>query len=303
MYNVKGRGFDRWITEPVHHIEAGKLHDYIVEKLDSSNIKLNNIMTPEFALQEGAFVIDVRSQCYFKNSGFKKNLVLEVEVMDEHHLIAPVLHDGNLSVKGHGRQLSYFPLDKKRLLITDSWYSENRLLNLHEMRNVVLEVLSVKGWKLGKVIRESAYVSEIPLSPPAINEERYVINLRGLFHDTTGSTISMATELIEQMVNTSFRYGELKEVVRNFRREKEIDRQFLRFLNRLLIKQKQHQVFDIIYKQNFSLIERYSRGQVRAVDRYRILAGKSNYEVGHLLKSLKLSNVFTLTRMSNSSAS
>lgn len=302
LQHVKSAKFEKWIAEPYHHIEAKKFHEVIEAKLDSENLRLNNMMSPEFAIQEGSFVIDARSECYYSKSGFKKSLILEVELVDEHHLIAPVVFDNHLDVKENARHISYYPLNSNTLLIKDFWYSDNRQLNLNEMRNSLMDTLAAKGWKISKVTREETSVSEMPLVPPTIREEGRVISLAGLFHDTTGSSISMATALIEQMVKTSFRYGELKEVVKKFRKQMEIDRQFLRFMNRLLIEQKQHQVFEVLYKQSTPLIERFSRGNLKVIDRYKIIAGKSNYEVGHLLKSVKLSNVFTLTRLTNNTA-
>lgn len=300
--HVKTAKFEKWITDPYHHIDAKKFHEGVTKRLDAENLRLNNMMSPEFAIQEGSFVIDTRNECYFSKSGFKKCLTLEVELTNEHHLIAPVVFDNHLEEKESARHISYYPLNSHTILIKDFWFSDNRQLNLNEMRNSLLDTLAFKGWKISKVIREENSVTELPLVPPMIREEGRVISLAGLFHDTTGSSITMATTLIDQMVKTSFRYGELKEVVKKFRKQMEMDRQFLRFMNRLLIEQKQHQVFEVLYKQPTPLIERFSRGNLKVIDRYKIIAGKSNYEVGHLLKSVKLSNVFTLTRLTNNTA-
>jgi lycopene beta-cyclase len=302
QHQMKGEKFEKWITEPYHHIESTKFHEVISSKLDPENLRLSNMMSAEFAIQEGSFVIDARTECFFSKSGYKKDLILEVELADDHHMIAPVVFDNHVDRKESARHISYYPLTSNTLLIKDCWYSDNRQLNLNEMRNSLMETLSNKGWKITRVIREETKITDVPLSPPVIREEGRVISLAGLFHDTTGSSITMATTLIDQMVKTSFRYGELKEVVKKFRNRMEIDRQFLRFMNRLLIEQKQHQVFEVLYKQPSPLIERFSRGNLKVIDRYKILAGKSNYEVGHLLKSVKLSNVFTLTRLSNNTA-
>jgi len=302
LQHVKSAKFERWISDPYHHIEAKKFHEVIANNLGSENLRLNNMMSPEFGIQEGSFVIDARNECYFSKKGFKKSLILEVELTEEHNLIAPVVFDNHLENKESARHISYYPINSHTLLMKDFWYSDNRHLNLNEMRNSLMDTLSDKGWKIAKVLREETNISDIPLVPPLYREEGRVISLAGLFHDTTGSSITMATTLIDQMVNTSFRFGELKEVVKRFRKQAEMDRQFLRFMNRLLIEQRQHQVFEVLYKQSFPLIERFSRGNLKVIDRYKIIAGKSNYEVGHLLKSVKLSNVFTLTRLTNNTA-
>jgi lycopene beta-cyclase len=271
--HIIGPQISRCIKDSYHYIDSKKFNSHIEQNLGPSRLCLNHLMTPEFASQEGSFVIDARNECYFSKSGFKKCLIIEVEFVEEHQLSAPIIFDNNIETKNFTRHISYYPLDKKSLLIKDLRYSDHGQINLTEMRSALSETIKTKGWKIAKVNREDVVVSKVPLTPPFIKEEGKVVNLCGLFHDTTGSSLSMATALIEQMIKTSFRYGELKEVVRKFRKQTEMNRDFLRFINRLLIEKRELHIFEVLYAQPYPLIERFFCGNLKALDRYRMKAG------------------------------
>lgn len=281
-HQIKFPKFQKWFFHPYHLIDSQHFHQQIYESLGPSVIRLNNSIDKELALKEASFVIDARNQCHYKRKGFRKYLILEIELIQDHNLIAPVIFDGGKEEKDHLRSLSYFPLGHRTLLVKDFWYSKNNQINLHQMRNTLTSSLAFFGWKISKVLREDSGIEVVPLSEPIFVQENRVINLAGLFHDTTGCSIPAATKLIEKMVQTSFRYGEIKEIVATFRKDQEKNKKFFRFLNHLIIEKKQH-VFETIYQQPCSIIERFSRGELNFLDRSRILVGKSRLQFFRLL--------------------
>lgn len=281
-HHIKFPRFEKWITDPYHLLESKRLNEVVSKVLGSEVLILNNEKNLEMALQEGSFVIDARNICHYKKKGFRKYLVMEVELSEDHHLIAPVIFDAGVDSKEQFRSFRYFPLSPRKLLVKDFWISENNQINLHEMRNALNASLLLRGWKIERVLREDSGLMEVPMSQAIIPQEGKVINLAGLFHDTTGCSIPMAVNLIEKMVNTSFRFGELKEVVQKFRRENESDKKFFQFLNRLMIEDKQ-QVFEAIYQQPYPVLERFSKGRLNVVDRSRILFGKSGHQIKQLM--------------------
>lgn len=296
QHHIKFRKFERWMTDSYHLIDSKKLHEVVSEKI-SSDLRLNNHMTMEMALQEGSFVIDARNICHYKKAGYKKCLRMEIELTENHHLIAPVVFDEGVERKDLFRNIRYLPLNENTLLIKDYWYSDNKNINIEEMRRALHETIQQRGWKVKRVLREECNCTIIPLSQPIIRQEGRVINLAGISHDLTGCSIPAATKLIDKMVSTSFRFGELKEVVTTFRKEIEHDSKFFRFLNKQLLEDNQHELFEAIYKQPYPIIERFSRGNLNTMDRLRILIGKTNYQTGHLFqllipfpKLLKVSN-------------
>jgi hypothetical protein len=119
-----------------------------------------------------------------------------------------------------------------------------------------------------------------------VRDENRVVSLAGLFHDTTGCPIAFATRLVDRMVATSFRYGELREVVREFRRETEPQRRYLRYLNRQLFHAGSAHLFEAIYSQPYPVIERFSRGELMFLDRSRITLGRSHRQISGLARLL-----------------
>jgi lycopene beta-cyclase len=298
QHQIKFKKFEKWVTDPYHLIDSRKLHEVVSAFLGKEILELNNKMSAELALQDAAFVIDARNICHYKKTGYRKFLSMELELIEEHNLIAPVILDEVVTKKAIFRNLQYLPLGPKTLLVKDFWYSDDKNSNFNEMKDAFNETIALKGWKVKRVLREDSGQSEIPTSAPSFRQEGRVINLAGIFHDVSGCSVPMATKLIDRMVQTSFRFGELREVVSTFRKEHEMDRQFLRFLNRLLIEQKQHQVFEVIYNQSYSLIERFSSGKLNLIDRYRIILGKSNYKLHHLLRSIVSLPNYKLSKIS-----
>ena len=277
-HQIKFPRFHKWLMSPYHLIESQHFHDMIFKAIGPDRVKLSDTMDIELALREASFVIDTRNRCHYKKKGFRKFLYLDVELSEDHHLIAPVVFEGCLDKNGSARNFRYFPLGPRRLLVNDFWYSKNNQLHLSEMRLELSASLSQRGWKISRVIREDFGVSEVPISDPIILQEGRVINLASLFHDTTGCAIPLSTRLIDRMVQTSFRFGEIKEVVTKFRQEHEADKKFFRFLNRLLLEENQ-QIFEAIYQQPAQVLERFHRGKLNYLDRSRIIVGKSRSQL------------------------
>lgn len=258
---------------PFHLIDSRHLHELLLEKLPAQAIRLNNRLRAGLALQESSFVIDTRDICHFKKAGYKKYLTVEIELQHDHGVVAPVLFNKNVKNKDGSRVFSYFPLSSKVLLINDYWFSSSKVLNVEQMREALNETMTYLGWKVKKIIREESGVTVVPTSEPLFRQEGRVINLAGLFHDTTGSSIGHATRLIEKMVNTSFRFGELREVVNLYRSEIENDRKFLRYINKMLTEDKPGHLFEMVHEEPF-LLERFSRGELNFFDRSKIVLNK-----------------------------
>lgn len=269
-HHVRFKKMEKIITNPYHLIDSKKLHEVVSNKL-GSDLKLNNKIPLELALQESAFVIDTRNECHYKKMGYKKVLTLEIELEEDHNLIFPVVVDEIIEKKEIYRNISYFPLTNRSILLKDQWYSDNKKLELDEMRSSLLSTIKDKNWKIKKVIREEHAVVAVPTTSPTFHQEGRVISLAGLFPETTASSIQSITKLIDEMVSTSFRYGELREIVSKFRKSEEHTQNFFRTLNRQLIEEKKDSVIEKIYNQPYSLIERFSKGNLNFFDRSRIV--------------------------------
>ena len=218
-------------------------------------------------------MIDTRNLCHIREQAFKKYLIWEVHLADDHHLIAPIIFDAGCVQKDHFRKLHYMPTGPRNLIIKDEWFSDDKNINHEEMIRTLSETMKIKGWKINKVMREEIGMKPLPTISGIISEERRVINLSGLSNDLTGCSISGTTKLIDELVSTSFRYGEVKEVVKAFKAKRERNRKFLLYLNRQLIHHHHTSLFADIYSQPYPVLERFSKGTLSFFDRSRIALG------------------------------
>jgi lycopene beta-cyclase len=288
QHQIKISGLEKWISNPVHLISSKHLNERIMSALGPQIIKTNNKISTEIALQEGSFVIDARNICHYKRKAFRKFLSLEIELTHDHNLITPVIFDDRFTQDQSYHYLHYLPLSARKILVKQVWFSKREEMNLEKLHEELNHSLSVMGWNNKRVIKEECGIADLPLSSPVIRQEGRVINLAGIFHDLTGCPIPTATKLIDQMVKTSFRFGELKQVVTHFRKDYERNGRFLRLLNQILINENQHQVFKAIYHRPSPLMERFFQGRLSFLDRSRIMAGKS-HRLGNLFNLFALS--------------
>jgi lycopene cyclase len=276
---------NRTIHEKWHLIAPERLQQVLTRKL-GNKLRINKTLTPEFALKDSSFVIDTRNSCYFKRTGFKKNLTYEIEILQGHELRDPVIFDSCVNQKERFRCLSYFPLDSQRILIKDSWYSTNLSIQMDEMRSALGDFISTKGWGSARILREEGHCSELPLSPPVFREEGRVISLGGLFHDLTGCSIVMATSLIEEMIKTSFRFGELKELIRGFRQKMEFERKYIRLLNQQIMEENPGKMFEFIFSQSDAFLKRFSGLNLSVMDRPRMIALSSKIKAETIFETM-----------------
>lgn len=278
-HRVRFPKFEKVIDNSFHLISSDQIHSVVSSALPSNVLCLNNELSARLALDEASFVIDTRNICGYKKCGFQKVFAIEVELEAPHQISEPVLMDSTISQRDKFRCLHYIPLSENRILIKDQRYSANKEINLSEMKQDLMKVLEFYDWKIKRIIREESSCRAMPISSPLFRQEGRVINLAGIFHDTTGCSIPTATRLIDKMVATSFRLGELKEVVRTFRDDLESDRKFFRFLNKSFIDSAADNNFfyQDIYQMPHPLIERFLRGKLTFMDRSRIIFGRMTY--------------------------
>ena len=269
-HRINLNDFQKTYHGPCHLIDGHNLHKILLEKLPSRSLRLNNPITLELAVQESSFVIVTRDVCHFKKCSYKHSLTMEVELQSNHGLSAPVLFDTRISNDDSLRIFSYYPLSPNVLLIKDSCFSHDPSMSFESRRSELSRAILNLGWRVEKVLKEEISTNVLPTSKPIYYQEGRVINLAGLSHDITGCSIPHATRLIEKIVNTSFRFGEIKEIVSDFRNNIERDRNFLRYVNKLIVQKKSHHLMEFIYKEP-QLLENFSRGSLSFIDRSRIL--------------------------------
>ena len=273
-HRVHFPGDSRSLGGKYHSISSKKFHQVILSSLQSKNLKLNNEIPIELAVREGSFVIDTRNICLIKNVAYQKCVGIEVELEMEHGLEQPIMLDAMVNQEDGYHFLSYFPLSSRVLLVRDTRYSKDQNLNSSEIKSEMGKRLKAKGWTINKILREENKISPIPLSTPFIREEGRIVSLGGIFHDSTGHALPDAVKLIDLMVRSSFRFGELKTIVSNFRRKKENQRIFFRLWNRFVFESNDphdsYKMFQKIYQLPDPVIQKFNCGELDLWDKSRI---------------------------------
>lgn len=264
---IKIKNTEKILSISTSLISASDFHSYSASML-KDRVKLNNDMSLEIALRQSSFVIDTRDTCYFRSTGYKHELRLEVELEDIHSLLMPCLFE---TLEEPGDTFSYFPLNENRLILSHTFLSEQSAKKRDEQINRILCFLKRKGFKIKKVLSEDMSLHYVPQERPHIHQENRVLSLADFNHPSAGRTITEIARLLKKMTSTSFRYGELKSLMRIENPVIEKRSHFCFYLNRQILK-NEGVVLDSIFNQSSAVIERYFMKDLSPVDQYRILS-------------------------------
>lgn len=282
VHQFKSSVVDRWISSPLHMITPESLHTVAFEKL-KSHVKLNNEISLELALQDSSFVIDTRDTCYFRKAGFVHELSLEIELENPHYFKSPVLFDGESC--GADEYFSYFPLNDSRLIISHSNFHQSNRSKRDDQFNRILNFANQKGFRISKVVKENCSSRFLPVTKPYVHQESRVISLAGFMNPTTGCRLTALAGVIDKMTKTSFRYGELKALLKKESQDFENRTEFYLYLNQQVLK-NHSSVFEAVFDQSQNVIDRFYQNKLSFLDRSRIIYGHSHRKVNEMAKLL-----------------
>lgn len=223
------------------HLVLSKKIEQKARSLLGNKLKLNNNLSPELALPESSFVLDARGVVYHKSKGYRRTCYYLLELKNPHHLVVPVIYD-SLQESTSTLYRAYYPIQENIILVKEVIYQLNNRWSESEIAGFFRD----KGWSVQRVLRHEVYTEELPLEHPFIPEQGKLINLAGFYDYVTGCELKAGLDLIEDMVRTSFRFGELKEIVRAHRRRHSSDSDFKLLINQSLMKPKASTLLDTI---------------------------------------------------------
>lgn len=264
-------------TDEYHSITSERFHDVISLTLKPNQLILNENKSIEEALAESSFVVDARNIFSCEKTAYQKFYGLLVELEKAHDLDAPILMDATVEQKDGYRFIYYLPWDETKILLEDTRYSSNPNVDIQQFREDLFHVADQRGWKIKNIVRDESGSLPIPLTRPHVNKLDRVINLAGIFHDTTGYSLPDAVRLIERMVNAEFLFQNLRDVVEKYNQEKEGNRQGFRLLNRVMFEvcdpEDRYKVFEYFYRLPHPVIQRFYKGDLRIIDWIRFFVG------------------------------
>ena len=219
--------------------------------------------------------------------GFQKFVGLELSTRAPHGEMIPTIMDARVTQLDGYRFFYVLPLSPTTLLVEDTRYSDTPDLDPKALQPGVREYAEKRGWPIGEEIRLEKGVLPITLAhdfdafwrAPSAGPAR--IGMRaGLFQPTTGYSLPEAVRMARIISTecTPLDTATVDAKVRAYAQNKYRNQSFMRFLNRMLFlgadPDQRYRILQRFYTLPQDLIERFYAGQIRPMDKVRILTGK-----------------------------
>lgn len=271
--------FPRYQRTNAHRIctmEPTHFHQTAREKLGANTVYLNREITPEEAMKAASFVIDTVPRGYYKALGYQKTHGLVLKLVHPHRLTVPVTMDATVPQINGFRYVQALPLTEDTLVVKDVRFSSDPQLYHEDLEPELLRELHQRRWVVGDILERETQFRKIPRESGENFCEGRIIRLDSFVHDITGDALPDAVRLIDRMVKTSFRLGELKDVMKSYNQERKTRKKLLRFMNRMLYQAKtpcreRYQFFESLHSMPLPVRERFYKGDMEVFDIIRTL--------------------------------
>ena len=274
-------------AERFHEVLTHALGDAVLLGAPVDIVDRNTVQIGTLTLQ-AKVVIDGRGQQLSPHMrcAYQKFVGREVLLGEPHGQDIPIIMDATVPQNGGYRFVYTLPFDDCRILVEDTYYSNQPELDRGAVGDHIDRYIAGRGWKVKRVVREETGVLPIALSGDieAFWRDKQgalpCSGLRaGLFHATTGYSLLFAVRLADMIaeldtLDADSVYRTTKDFsVQQWRRQG-----FMRLLNRMLFfaspPLQRYRILQRFYKLPQQLIERFYAAQPTWVDRLRILTGK-----------------------------
>ncbi|MXP67134.1 lycopene beta-cyclase CrtY (plasmid) [Pantoea sp. Nvir] len=200
-----------------------------------------------------------------------------------HQLKRPILMDATVEQKRSYHFVYTLPLSPTCLLIEDTYYTDDTLLVIEHARENIFNYANRQGWQLKILEREEHGILPITLTGDFDRfwqHRQPCVGMRaGLFHPTTGYSVSLAAFLADALTaDCTFSPEMLPSQIYYFARLAWRHHCFFRMLNRMLFlsgnADQRWQVIQKFYRLPQEVIARFYAGKLTLADWVRILSGK-----------------------------
>lgn len=228
----------------------------------------------EKLLDEASFIIDTRPDPRQKTKCYRHTVGIVVELREEHRLSQPVTMNTMVRQMGIFRHLQYFPMGEHTLLVKDIRYTKEPGFDQTAREEELLWEVR-KQWRIKDAIHHEHESVMIPSGKLRPWNYGRVISLAGLINPVTADRFAEAVRLVDRMVETSFRLGELKQVIQDYRQEREREKRLSRLLVKLIYHtpeaEKRLQLMEYLFKLPAPAVERFLGGNLGVVDLSRAM--------------------------------
>lgn len=226
---------------------------------------------------------------------WQKFVGLECELEADHGLAGPIVMDATVAQNDGYRFVYTLPFAPRRLLIEDTYFSDDHSLASDVVRDRALRYAEQQGWRVARIVRSEAGVLPMALGGAAADlwsaapAGVTLVGLRaGLFQPATGYSFPDAVrtaDLISGLADlggASIHAAQRQHSLSVWR-----DRGFYRYLNALMFlgadPDKRYRVIERFYRLRPGLVHRFYAGQSTPIDKARILIGKPPIPIGRAI--------------------
>lgn len=232
--------------------------------------------------------------------GFQKFAGHEIETSEPHGVTAPVIMDATVPQHDGYRFVYLLPFDDRRLLIEDTYYSDDGRLDIEELGTRIAAYQNAHGWDGARDIRKEKGILPIALggdidtfwhnrrseSPCACAGLR-----AALFHPTTGYSLPDAVAVADVLARQSqLDTASVQQLIETRSRRLWRERSYFRTINRMLFlgaePHERWRILERFYALPSDLIERFYAGRLTLFDKARILIGRPPIPIARALQVL-----------------
>jgi lycopene beta-cyclase len=303
-YEVRFPNRRRTLTTGYRSITSDRLHEILSLDLAGAityGASVTDITARHVRLSTGetwhaACVLDARGAQATPGLvlGFQKFLGQEVELAAPHGLAHPIVMDATVSQSDGYRFVYTLPFTPTRLLIEDTYYSDDQTLSAGQSRDRIGGYALAKGWEIERIVREELGVLPIILAGDVdqvlAQDESSAPRIgmaASLFHPTTGYSLPDAVQLADRLaarlaqgVSTpdAATSAAARSVIAGYARQTWRERSYFRLLNRMMFRagqpNRRYRLLERFYGFDQALIQRFYAGRLTAADRLRIVVGR-----------------------------
>lgn len=299
-YSVRFPGYVRQLDTPYHSIASDHLASVIAADLGDRvicNAYVSEVAPDRVTLAGGAAmtarcIIDARGNRDNPHLalGFQKFLGLEVRLQEPHGLDRPIIMDATVAQDDGYRFVYTLPLSATRLLVEDTYYSDDKDLAIEALRQRIEQYAADEGWGSLVIEREEHGVLPILLAgdigrhlAAGVARAPRIGLAAPLFHPTTGyslpdaihTALAIAAHFAADLPATT---QSVRALVEGRVRAAWRERSYFRLLNRMMFEagrpHERYRILERFYRLDAGLIQRFYAARLTAYDRLRIVSGR-----------------------------
>lgn len=229
-----------------------------------------------------------------KFAGYQKFIGRVFEFKNPHSISSPVVFDASVNHTDGFRFFYVLPLSPSTLLVENTFYSNNPLLETETIQDEIERYLKTIVPESSTCTYEETGTLALPISWDFKKNatKRLAIGLRGgFFNFVTGYSTPMAAQVADTLAKLDeLNPGNVAKALDTLRNENEGQRRYELILNKLMFlgsnEKNRVNIFSRFYKMPVTTMERFYAGKLTTFDKARMLIEKPPIPISSAIKAL-----------------